>query len=449
MKTLLLFIATLMGVASTEAAYRDFRVVNIVRVEGIAADLTGDPAIDALPPSSHFTVSFTCDPGSTYLLEASESLGNNEKWFPVSSTITADQKFNPLTKNVGGEDIVTVQVSMPFLTWSTNPGKGFLRVSEISKEPLPAESDYAPITSMVNHGNYITVTFLSEPYSEYLIKGAAVPAAPSSDRWCPVDTYWNGQVIPTTIVYSNGEETTVDIANPMLPWILKNRGFLLIHKKPSPSPTPRGPTGPIAAMATIQNFWSLVCTRDGGDDPPMRFKDLGLAGLSGQIAVVLGSTGPDVAEYGKYMIVKSVGLGQLSGPLVPDTSIRLPLVRDPAKPEEDEAKQFVRLSFYEYTDSKTVPEVKFEPNPDKHHHNRNNFHFQLMIQSGSVIGVAAYEPEEALSDTIKLEPLGVGFQIKVPKNGGQCIADQNWQFSAMDVPTLQAFVAAMEKGKKK
>ena len=433
---------------STEAAYKSFRVVDIVRVEEAAADLTGNPVIDTLPLSSHFTVSFTCDPGSTYLLEASESLGDNAEWFPVGNTITADQQFTTLTKNVDGEDIVTVQVSMPFLTWSKNPEKGFLRVSKTSKEPLPAESDYAPITGIVNHGEYITVTFLSEPYSEYLIKGAAVPAAPGSDRWCPVDTYWNGQVIPTTIVYSEGETTTVDLANPLLPWILKNRGFLLVHKKPNSKPVPTT-SGPIAAMATIQNFWSLVCTRDGGDDPPWRTKHLGLAGLSGQINVVLGSTGPDVAEYGKYMIIKSTGVGQLSGALVPDTSIRLPLVKDPEKPEEDEAKQFVRLTFYEFTDSKTVPEVKYEPNPDKHHHNLNNFHFQLMIQSGSVIGVAAYEPEEALSDTIKLEPLGVGFQIKVPKNGGQCITDQNWQFSAMDVPTLRAFIAAMEKPQKK
>lgn len=441
MKTLmLLFVALLAATTPSTGAYSKFRVVNIERIEEAPLDLTGDATIDDAPVKSHFNVSFTCNPGSKYVLYAAESVGTDAMWFPIK-TVTAGEQFTTLTK-VNEEDIVNVVVPMPFLNW-TATGKGFVKVSETMAEQSPNEEDFAPITSIINYGDFLRVSFISQPYSQYYIMGAAVPAAPDSSRWCHVDTYWNGQVVQSTSVYSSGNETTtVDLANPLLPWILKDRGFLLIYKKPTPQVMQGG--GFTTNMATPQ-FWSLVCTRNGGDDPSVRFKDLGAGGVSGQIAVSLNSTGPKQAEYGKYMTVKTSGKATLKGPLVPDTEINMPRVQDPPKP----AKQFVRLSFYEFTDSSKVPEVKYEPNPDPHNGSENNFEFQVMIQSGSAIGVAAYKPQQSLGDKLKLEPLGVGFELNIPDNEGQCNVQQNWQFSPMDVPTLAAFIAAMAEDKKK
>ena len=430
MKRLLTLIAMLLSVVSAEGAYKSFRSWIGGPIREALLDTTGDPVIDALPPVAHFDVSFTCDPGATYVLWASETLGGT--WFPIK-TVTAGQEFTTLSQ-MGGEDIVTVQVPMPFLTWSTS-GKGFLRVSETAKEQEPTEYIILPVTGAYNFGEYITVAFLSEPGSQYYIKGASTLTTPFGE-WCPVDTYSGGQVIQTTTpVYATGTITWVDLANPLLPWIEKNGGYILISKKPSVTSSSRQ-----AAATTIQNSWSLVCTRDGGSDQHFRFKDLGLWGLSGHISVDLSVYGPHIGENGKYRKIVANAVADLYGNFVPDTRIWLPKGLDPTVAAC--SAQWVRLTFYEWKDAQTIPEVKFEPNPDKYNDAKGAFSFQLINQSGSVIGAAAYQPDSPLGDSLKLEPLGMGFEVKFPKNSGQVSCEQTWQFAPMDRQTLLDYLSA-------
>lgn len=111
-------------------------------------------------PEGWFQASFKCNAEKEYTLWGSETM---VRWFPIK-TIKPGEIYTTLSQ-VNGEDVVTVAVPKPFLIWSPNPQKGFLRIS-LNSPPVFRE----PISmGIVQSEDYFTVSFASEPFTDYII----------------------------------------------------------------------------------------------------------------------------------------------------------------------------------------------------------------------------------------------------------------------------------------
>lgn len=200
---------------STEAAYDSFRVVEIAPMQlpiGVFATGAGDS----------MSLSFTYNAGERYIIYASET-PDASVWFPIGEFRPGQDETKVHQHN--DEDIATVVVPRPFMS-HFNSGRGFVRVAS-EPEAGVAVDDWIPIQGLVNNGDHITLTFISEPFREYIIEGADSPVA---KNWIPVDIYGHENSIEHIKIPSQGEITTVEICNPILEWIPENRGWMRIRR---------------------------------------------------------------------------------------------------------------------------------------------------------------------------------------------------------------------------
>ena len=434
MKTLIVCLLCSTLITSTQAAYRDFRVTQLAPMQLSVEELILNAQID-----ESMVLSFTCNQDQRYIVWASESL-EPATWFPIKENVVPGQ--NTTIENIGGEDIATVVLPKPFMSHWTS-GCGFVRVSEAKPEPVIVPTDLVPIQGFVNNGTYITVTFKSEAFREYIIEGVDSPVA---TNWVPVDIYGHENSIDHIKIPSQGTVTSVDISNPMLPHILVDGGWIRIRHLPTSASTfaqvsvLRGPV--VAATTPTEKVWYLVCTRDGTHDPNPPKKSLGFVFGEGWLKLNLFAVGPRLGTASKYQVLQGVVFSQAMDYGVPinpyDNDLRSITVPIQLNPEVGATTIKTMVALSRYVGGEEPPTVIYLPPSNPNQGFNGRLQCYLEIRESSVVSAATWNNSIPIKDGVDLKAGGFGYTISV---GGEYTQTTKkvWQFNAMNVEMYDEF----------
>lgn len=437
-----------LSVANSPAAYQSFRVTGLtVKSTPIETGFNPDGST-IFGSSTYLNLSFTCNLNQRYIIWATEDL-SNPIWFPIKN-VTPGQDTSVVFQ-VNGEDVATTPLPMPFMEHFMS-GHGFVRVSIADAAPPVANSDWIPIQSMINNGGYITVTFKSESFREYIIEGADSPVA---TNWIPVDLYSSVNDVDSIKIPSQGTMTTVDVLNPMLPWIPVDGGWIRIRRIPVESPVMSfAARGPIVANTTLPNkIWRLVCTKtvdltDHKNNTVQKY----IGAKIGQdpldvLFINLWSTGPGLGEATKYAVITTNGnFGGMKRYFLPSShpsaSIQVPKSDWMGWPQYDPNSLKVFIALDKYTGD-TMPSVVYMPVLNPNDDKKDRLQVHLETREATVIAAATWDQDSLLKDGISIEPLGVGMKIDTGGGPQSVTLQQSWQFNAMDAVLWNNYIRAI------
>ncbi len=450
MKMLIACAVLALSVVNSPAAYQSFRVTGLT-VKSTPIEIGFNPDGSTIFGSStYLNLSFTCNLNQRYVIWATEDL-SNPTWFPIKN-VTPGQDTSVVSQ-VNGEDVATTPLPMPFMEHFMS-GRGFVRVSIADVTPPVANSDWIPVQSMINNGGHITVTFKSEPFREYIIEGSDSPVA---TNWIPVDLYGSVNDVDSIKIPSQGAMTTVDVLNPMLPWVPVDGGWIRIHRIPIESPAMSfAARGPIVANATTppNKIWRLVCTRtvDLADRKNTTVQKY-IGAKFGQdpldvLFINLWSTGPDLGAASKYFVITTNGAaGGAKRYFLPSShpSEYIKIAQTPNYnwwQQYDPASLKVFIALDKYTGD-SMPSVVYMPVLNPNDDKKNYLQFHLETREATVIAAATWDQDSILKDGISIKPLGVGLEINTGGGSQSVTLQQSWQFNAMDTELWENYIRAI------
>ena len=387
----------------------------------LASGLAGaDPCIvNTWVTPGEMSVAITYDPAKEYQVMVSESLG--DPWFPIKRVSPAD--CDAVTVN--GVGTISICLPKPFFT-GLEGSRGFVKIAEITPDVPPVLTSL-PFT-MVNNGDYFTVTWVSEAGHVYDVL-ASRPDTPG----VPVDTYAGGTRVESFEIMSQGASTTVYVCNPMLPWIDKDSGTLTVTDESA------GVTKAVQSKAVAQpKRWLTTCVASGSDSDSTAWKYISYY-LNGTYGVELDPVGPLLAKRGKYLTLKLRGYAYSSWvglPLLGQDeylAVNLPdATLDQLLGPEDQIPVITQTFTLDRFTGDSLPKLIVIPEVKKIDKRSGQLQFHLELNNGAMMGVATYDQQGLLGDALTLGRKGMGFDIKT---GGENVNVQlNWAF----MPTYNA-----------
>jgi len=360
---------------------------------------------------------------------------NGSVWYAVK--MLKDGVGSVQSKVVNGENVISFSLPVPFLPLSSFESTGFVKISVLPPQVGVSPENIVEPKSWVPFEEYSILTFDSELDTEYLIEGADL----NSVHWIPVDTY-DGQRVQTLTVSSQGDVTTVNLANPLLPWLPLNGGCIRISK--IPSQTYRNSPKAVIAEQGPQTF-VLVAT-DCSPKLPNPILSAKRIGINGRLTLSLYHEGPDKGSVGKYFEVSYRGKASLYG-----KENLIPVSGDP--PEKPKTKKvYVSLTSYSGT---STPLVYYEPAGDTLSSALNDISLFLSTDQGSCFVATRYDGvkpwEQArpfIHTTFSATRVGNAFEWKnvergVERNDGITTVLAYYNFTPMTVSQATDFVAKL------